>query len=151
MSDHKGRSPNHQNFLAIFAVHLNSYLLHVLQLHCCNLTEAKFLSYSFSNPHMQLPSQRRAGPSLVDPVSFDLTCSMFCYRLYTYSVFVSLIYVVFGTTHHFIVLLLIHMHTHTHTAPGGQPTGREPPNKILFLTNLPEETNDMMLTMLFQQ
>ena len=64
---------------------------------------------------MQLPSQRRAGPSLVDPVSFDLTCSMFCYRLYTYSVFVSLIYVVFRTTHHFIVLLLIHMHTHTHT------------------------------------
>ncbi|KAL5480095.1 hypothetical protein EMCRGX_G023717 [Ephydatia muelleri] len=33
----------------------------------------------------------------------------------------------------------------------GAPTGREPPNKILFLTNLPEETNDQMLIMLFQQ
>ena len=31
------------------------------------------------------------------------------------------------------------------------PTGREQPNKILFLTSLPEETNDQMLTMLFQQ
>ncbi len=31
------------------------------------------------------------------------------------------------------------------------PSGREQPNKILFLTNLPEETNSDMLTMLFQQ
>ncbi|XP_013781541.1 U1 small nuclear ribonucleoprotein A-like [Limulus polyphemus] len=27
----------------------------------------------------------------------------------------------------------------------------QPPNQILFLTNLPEETNDMMLSMLFNQ
>ena len=27
----------------------------------------------------------------------------------------------------------------------------EPPNKILFLTGLPEETNETMLSMLFQQ
>ena len=27
----------------------------------------------------------------------------------------------------------------------------EVPNQILFLTNLPEETNEMMLSMLFQQ
>ena len=27
----------------------------------------------------------------------------------------------------------------------------QPPNKILFLTNLPEETNEVMLTMLFNQ
>ncbi len=27
----------------------------------------------------------------------------------------------------------------------------QPPNNILFLTNLPEETNEMMLTMLFNQ
>lgn len=27
----------------------------------------------------------------------------------------------------------------------------QPPNQILFLTNLPEETNEMMLSMLFQQ
>lgn len=33
----------------------------------------------------------------------------------------------------------------------GQPTGKEAPNKILFLTNLPAETNEMMLTMLFNQ
>ncbi len=30
-------------------------------------------------------------------------------------------------------------------------SGREQPNKILFLTNLPEEINSDMLTMLFQQ
>ena len=36
------------------------------------------------------------------------------------------------------------------TAPGAT-TGKEPPNKILFVTNLPEETNEMMLTVLFQQ
>lgn len=38
-----------------------------------------------------------------------------------------------------------------HNASSGQPTGREAPNKILFLTNLPTETNEMMLTMLFNQ
>lgn len=27
----------------------------------------------------------------------------------------------------------------------------QPPNRILFLTNLPEETNEMMLSMLFNQ
>lgn len=31
------------------------------------------------------------------------------------------------------------------------PVGDQPPNKILFLMNLPEETNDMMLSMLFNQ
>merc|ERR1719162_1869649 len=29
--------------------------------------------------------------------------------------------------------------------------GDAPPNQILFLTNLPEETNEMMLSMLFNQ
>ncbi len=33
----------------------------------------------------------------------------------------------------------------------GQPTGKEAPNKILFLTNLPAETNEMMLTLLYNQ
>lgn len=35
----------------------------------------------------------------------------------------------------------------------GQPTmmPEQPPNQILFLTNLPEETNEMMLSMLFNQ
>ena len=36
------------------------------------------------------------------------------------------------------------------TAPS-QPSGKEGPNKILFVTNLPEETNEMMLRVLFQQ
>lgn len=42
-------------------------------------------------------------------------------------------------------------------APAGAPTGvpttipEQPPNQILFLTNLPEETNEMMLSMLFNQ
>lgn len=27
----------------------------------------------------------------------------------------------------------------------------QPPNQILFITNLPEETNEMMLSMLFNQ
>lgn len=36
-------------------------------------------------------------------------------------------------------------------APTGHPTGKEAPNKILFLTSLPAETNEMMLTMLFNQ
>merc|ERR1712179_851532 len=30
-------------------------------------------------------------------------------------------------------------------------TGAAPPNEILFVTNLPEETNEMMLGMLFNQ
>ena len=30
-------------------------------------------------------------------------------------------------------------------------TENAPPNQILFLTNLPEETNEMMLSMLFNQ
>jgi U2 small nuclear ribonucleoprotein B'' len=43
-------------------------------------------------------------------------------------------------------------HTPMQTAPshsGGG--GKEGPNKILFVTNLPEETNEMMLRVLFQQ
>ena len=40
-------------------------------------------------------------------------------------------------------------------AGGGQgvggPVHDAPPNQILFLTNLPEETNEMMLSMLFNQ
>ncbi|XP_064359172.1 U1 small nuclear ribonucleoprotein A isoform X1 [Dromaius novaehollandiae] len=44
-------------------------------------------------------------------------------------------------------------------APGGIPPGamppqqlsENPPNHILFLTNLPEETNELMLSMLFNQ
>lgn len=38
--------------------------------------------------------------------------------------------------------------------PGGIPQSalmEQPPNNILFLTNLPEETTEMMLTMLFNQ
>jgi len=31
------------------------------------------------------------------------------------------------------------------------PFGEQPPNQILFLTNLPEETNEVMLQMLFNQ
>ena len=31
------------------------------------------------------------------------------------------------------------------------PVGAEPPNKILFVENLPEATNSQMLSMLFQQ
>ena len=34
-------------------------------------------------------------------------------------------------------------------APNAIP--EQPPNQILFLTNLPEETNEMMLSMLFNQ
>lgn len=30
-------------------------------------------------------------------------------------------------------------------------TAEQPPNQILFLTNLPEETSEMMLSMLFNQ
>lgn len=30
-------------------------------------------------------------------------------------------------------------------------TAEQPPNQILFLTNLPEETNEVMLSMLFNQ
>ena len=35
--------------------------------------------------------------------------------------------------------------------PFGGPVIEAPPNQILFLTNLPEETNEMMLQMLFNQ
>ena len=37
------------------------------------------------------------------------------------------------------------------THKSSSSSGREQPNKILFLTSLPEETNEQMLTMLFQQ
>ena len=45
--------------------------------------------------------------------------------------------------------------TPSQVAPAG-PAGpsaipEQPPNQILFLTNLPEETNEMMLSMLFNQ
>ena len=38
-------------------------------------------------------------------------------------------------------------------APAAAPTAmpEQPPHHILFLTNLPEETNEMMLSMLFNQ
>jgi len=36
-------------------------------------------------------------------------------------------------------------------AVGGGPIHDAPPNQILFLTSLPEETNEMMLSMLFNQ
>ena len=36
-------------------------------------------------------------------------------------------------------------------APSHSGGGKEGPNKILFITNLPEETNEMMLRVLFQQ
>jgi len=37
-------------------------------------------------------------------------------------------------------------------APSGAPAlPEQPPNQILFITNLPEETNEMMLSMLFNQ
>ncbi|KAG6926303.1 small nuclear ribonucleoprotein polypeptide A, partial [Chelydra serpentina] len=35
--------------------------------------------------------------------------------------------------------------------PPTQPLSENPPNHILFLTNLPEETNELMLSMLFNQ
>lgn len=34
---------------------------------------------------------------------------------------------------------------------GGMPQGQVLPNKILFVQNLPQTTNEMMLNMLFQQ
>lgn len=37
-----------------------------------------------------------------------------------------------------------------HSAMGG-PTAEQPPNQILFLTNLPDETSEIMLSMLFTQ
>jgi len=40
---------------------------------------------------------------------------------------------------------------HMHSMPAGHAMGEQPPNQILFLTNLPEETNEMMLSMLFNQ
>lgn len=42
--------------------------------------------------------------------------------------------------------------SHPPSAPSGPTTiPEQPPNQILFLTNLPEETNEMMLSMLFNQ
>ncbi|KTF73264.1 hypothetical protein cypCar_00043701 [Cyprinus carpio] len=35
--------------------------------------------------------------------------------------------------------------------PAAMPVSENPPNHILFLTNLPEETNELMLSMLFNQ
>uniref|UniRef100_H2LQ65 U1 small nuclear ribonucleoprotein A n=1 Tax=Oryzias latipes TaxID=8090 RepID=H2LQ65_ORYLA len=35
--------------------------------------------------------------------------------------------------------------------PTAMPVAENPPNHILFLTNLPEETNELMLSMLFNQ
>lgn len=35
--------------------------------------------------------------------------------------------------------------------PPAQTLSENPPNHILFLTNLPEETNELMLSMLFNQ
>lgn len=35
--------------------------------------------------------------------------------------------------------------------PGMGPVPEQPPNQILFLTNLPDETSEMMLSMLFNQ
>ena len=37
------------------------------------------------------------------------------------------------------------------TVIGSAGVPEQPPNQILFLTNLPEETNEMMLSMLFNQ
>ncbi|XP_065093502.1 U1 small nuclear ribonucleoprotein A [Ochlerotatus camptorhynchus] len=37
------------------------------------------------------------------------------------------------------------------TTASNSATAEQPPNQILFLTNLPEETNEMMLSMLFNQ
>uniref|UniRef100_A0A1Q3EY32 Putative spliceosomal protein snrnp-u1a/u2b n=1 Tax=Culex tarsalis TaxID=7177 RepID=A0A1Q3EY32_CULTA len=37
------------------------------------------------------------------------------------------------------------------SAASNSATAEQPPNQILFLTNLPEETNEMMLSMLFNQ
>lgn len=34
---------------------------------------------------------------------------------------------------------------------GGMTVPEQPPNQILFLTNLPDETSEMMLSMLFTQ
>ncbi|KAI1229584.1 U1 small nuclear ribonucleoprotein A, partial [Lamprotornis superbus] len=41
--------------------------------------------------------------------------------------------------------------TGTQGAQGTVPLSENPPNHILFLTNLPEETNELMLSMLFNQ
>lgn len=38
-----------------------------------------------------------------------------------------------------------------HTGMGSANVPEQPPNQILFLTNLPDETNEMMLSMLFNQ
>ena len=41
--------------------------------------------------------------------------------------------------------------TYGYGAVGGPGVPEQPPNQILFLTNLPEETTEMMLSMLFTQ
>ena len=50
---------------------------------------------------------------------------------------------------------VVHQPTPAQVAPAGPsvPSAipEQPPNQILFLTNLPEETNEMMLSMLFNQ
>lgn len=38
-----------------------------------------------------------------------------------------------------------------HALTGVGPVPEQPPNQILFLTNLPDETSEMMLSMLFNQ
>jgi hypothetical protein len=38
-----------------------------------------------------------------------------------------------------------------HGLPSLPQLSENPPNHILFLTNLPEETNELMLSMLFNQ
>ncbi|XP_055594066.1 U1 small nuclear ribonucleoprotein A [Uranotaenia lowii] len=42
-------------------------------------------------------------------------------------------------------------HAESGAAANNSATAEQPPNQILFLTNLPEETNEMMLSMLFNQ
>lgn len=41
--------------------------------------------------------------------------------------------------------------TPDHGLPSFPQLSENPPNHILFLTNLPEETNELMLSMLFNQ
>ena len=43
------------------------------------------------------------------------------------------------------------MKPHFHHYVQGAGVDNAPPNQILFLTNLPTETNEMMLSMLFNQ
>lgn len=46
------------------------------------------------------------------------------------------------------ILLGVPLLTGSHLS---QQLSENPPNHILFLTNLPEETNELMLSMLFNQ